>query len=76
MEWRFGSFRCQSEAARQAIGREAKNAAMAPEERALWELIKVDFSDDPCSPAYNEVPAVLQSPALSSVTSDQYSNDE
>ena len=72
MEWRFGSFRCQSEAARQAIGREAKNATMAPEERALWDLIKVEFSDDPCSPAYDGASTMLQSTA----TSDQCSNDE
>lgn len=50
MEWRFGSFRCQSEAARQAIARERKNAQLTDEQKARWEAILVTFGRDPCAP--------------------------
>ncbi|KAH7037173.1 uncharacterized protein B0I36DRAFT_313466 [Microdochium trichocladiopsis] len=50
MEWRFGSFRCQCESARQAIARERKNDKMTAAEREQWEGILVEFSKDPCAP--------------------------
>lgn len=47
-EWRFGSYRCQAEAARQSIHREKERFDLTPEEKALWNQVNVHFGVDPC----------------------------
>ncbi|RYP44337.1 hypothetical protein DL768_009196 [Monosporascus sp. mg162] len=49
-EWRFGSYRCQAEAARQSIQREKERPDLADAERALWDQVNVHFGVDPCAP--------------------------
>ena len=49
-EWRFGSFRCQAEAARQCIYREKTNSELPEDQRALWGQVSVHFGVDPCAP--------------------------
>ncbi|RYP42996.1 hypothetical protein DL770_011893 [Monosporascus sp. CRB-9-2] len=49
-EWRFGSYRCQAEAARQSIHREKERLDLADAERALWDRVNVHFGVDPCAP--------------------------
>ncbi|RYO86851.1 hypothetical protein DL766_005679 [Monosporascus sp. MC13-8B] len=49
-EWRFGSYRCQAEAARQSIHREKERFDLADAERALWDRVNVHFGVDPCAP--------------------------
>ncbi|RYP32131.1 hypothetical protein DL767_005367 [Monosporascus sp. MG133] len=49
-EWRFGSYRCQAEAARQSIHREKERSDLAGAERALWDRVNVHFGVDPCAP--------------------------
>ncbi|KAI1082416.1 hypothetical protein F5B20DRAFT_569096 [Whalleya microplaca] len=48
-EWRFGSFRCQAESARQAIAREKERANMTERERVAWGQVNVYFGVDPCA---------------------------
>ncbi|KAL7619559.1 hypothetical protein AAE478_010100 [Parahypoxylon ruwenzoriense] len=48
-EWRFGSFRCQAESARQAIARERECSNMPESLRALWAQVVVHFGVDPCA---------------------------
>ena len=49
-EWRFGSYRCQAEAARQCIYREKYNVHLSEFARALWQQVSVHFGVDPCAP--------------------------
>ena len=49
-EWRFGSFRCQAEAARQSIHREKERIDLPEHEKALWDQVNVHFGVDPCAP--------------------------
>ncbi|KAI0832177.1 hypothetical protein F5Y06DRAFT_307485 [Hypoxylon sp. FL0890] len=48
-EWRFGSFRCQAESARQSIAREKIRRHMPEDERLLWSKVVVHFGVDPCA---------------------------
>ncbi|RYP46522.1 hypothetical protein DL769_011385 [Monosporascus sp. CRB-8-3] len=50
LEWRFGSYRCQAEAARQAIHREKERPDLTDAEKALWDRVNVHFGVDPCAP--------------------------
>lgn len=49
-EWRFGSYRCQAEAARQSIHREKERFDLPADEKALWDQVNVHFGVDPCAP--------------------------
>lgn len=49
-EWRFGSFRCQAEAARQSIHREKERIDLSESEKAMWDQVNVHFGVDPCAP--------------------------
>ncbi|KAI2471608.1 hypothetical protein F4781DRAFT_440225 [Annulohypoxylon bovei var. microspora] len=48
-EWRFGSYRCQAESARQAINREKLRLNMDEAEQRLWSQVSVHFGVDPCA---------------------------
>ncbi|OTA55096.1 hypothetical protein K449DRAFT_453149 [Hypoxylon sp. EC38] len=48
-EWRFGSYRCQAESARQSIAREKTRLNMSEVERHRWSEVKVHFGVDPCA---------------------------
>ncbi|KAI1139207.1 hypothetical protein F5Y05DRAFT_403778 [Hypoxylon sp. FL0543] len=48
-EWRFGSFRCQAEAAHQSISREKRRQNMSDMERLLWSNVMVEYGVDPCA---------------------------
>ncbi|KAI1207592.1 uncharacterized protein F4807DRAFT_462401 [Annulohypoxylon truncatum] len=48
-EWRFGSYRCQAESARQAINREKLRYNMSDEDRRVWSQVSVHFGVDPCA---------------------------
>ncbi|KAI1102125.1 hypothetical protein F4804DRAFT_343457 [Jackrogersella minutella] len=48
-EWRFGSFRCQAESARQSIAREKNRRNMSDAEFLLWSQVMVHFGVDPCA---------------------------
>ncbi|KAI1385770.1 uncharacterized protein F4822DRAFT_445676 [Hypoxylon trugodes] len=48
-EWRFGSYRCQAESARQSLTKEKRRTNLTEAERALWERVTVDFGVDPCA---------------------------
>ncbi|KAI1087063.1 hypothetical protein F5B19DRAFT_487009 [Rostrohypoxylon terebratum] len=48
-EWRFGSYRCQAESARQAINREKLRYTMTDAESRLWSMVQVHFGVDPCA---------------------------
>ncbi|KAI0009627.1 hypothetical protein F4779DRAFT_640347 [Xylariaceae sp. FL0662B] len=48
-EWRFGSFRCQAESARQAITREKERATLTEREQQAWGQVNVYFGVDPCA---------------------------
>ncbi|KAI1801222.1 hypothetical protein F4811DRAFT_535193 [Daldinia bambusicola] len=49
-EWRFGSFRCQAESARQSINREKQRTDLAEAEALDWKEVQVYFGVDPCAP--------------------------
>ncbi|KAI1654352.1 hypothetical protein F4813DRAFT_371491 [Daldinia decipiens] len=49
-EWRFGSFRCQAESARQSIGREKMRTDLSELETRNWREVQVYFGVDPCAP--------------------------
>jgi hypothetical protein len=52
LEWRFGSYRCQAETARQAITREKMRYELFPEDsslREMWAKVQVYFGVDPCA---------------------------
>ncbi len=49
-EWRFGSYRCQAEAARQSIHREKERLDLPEAQKALWDQVNVHFGVDPCAP--------------------------
>ncbi|KAI1464916.1 uncharacterized protein F4812DRAFT_462239 [Daldinia caldariorum] len=49
-EWRFGSFRCQAESARQSINREKQRTDLADAEARDWKEVQVYFGVDPCAP--------------------------
>ncbi|KAI4861987.1 hypothetical protein F4820DRAFT_464158 [Hypoxylon rubiginosum] len=49
-EWRFGSFRCQAESARQSIAREKDRHANLEGARGdLWARVVVHYGVDPCA---------------------------
>ncbi|KAI1413431.1 hypothetical protein F5Y13DRAFT_179536 [Hypoxylon sp. FL1857] len=48
-EWRFGSFRCQAESARQAISREKERRNMSELDSLLWSKVTVHYGVDPCA---------------------------
>ncbi|KAI1377902.1 hypothetical protein F4677DRAFT_443822 [Hypoxylon crocopeplum] len=48
-EWRFGSFRCQADSARQAIARERLCRNIPEVQRCLWSHVIVHFGVDPCA---------------------------
>ncbi|KAI0891430.1 hypothetical protein F4806DRAFT_302536 [Annulohypoxylon nitens] len=48
-EWRFGSYRCQAESARQAIHREKLRYTLSEAEAQLWGQVQVHFGVDPCA---------------------------
>lgn len=48
-EWRFGSFRCQAESARQSIARERERHANAENDLRLWGQVTVYYGVDPCA---------------------------
>ncbi|KAI1456084.1 hypothetical protein F4805DRAFT_476337 [Annulohypoxylon moriforme] len=48
-EWRFGSYRCQAESARQAINREKLRLNMSEADRRAWSQVSVHFGVDPCA---------------------------
>ncbi|KAI2603744.1 hypothetical protein GGR54DRAFT_644484 [Hypoxylon sp. NC1633] len=48
-EWRFGSFRCQADSARQSIAREKARANLPDDQRELWAKVLVHFGVDPCA---------------------------
>ncbi|OTB02004.1 hypothetical protein M426DRAFT_25163 [Hypoxylon sp. CI-4A] len=48
-EWRFGSYRCQAESARQALRRECQRSDISEDERNLWAEVKVYYAVDPCA---------------------------
>ncbi|KAI1769825.1 hypothetical protein F4818DRAFT_446808 [Hypoxylon cercidicola] len=50
-EWRFGSFRCQAESARQSIAREKdRHNPVDPEgHQRLWSQVMVHYGVDPCA---------------------------
>ncbi|KAI1431303.1 hypothetical protein GGR50DRAFT_680147 [Xylaria sp. CBS 124048] len=49
LEWRFGSYRCQAESARQLIDR-VKKREIAMKANPLWQDVTVYFGIDPCAP--------------------------
>ncbi|KAI0848748.1 hypothetical protein F5Y00DRAFT_269970 [Daldinia vernicosa] len=49
-EWRFGSFRCQAESARQSIAREKIRTDMSELDTLNWREVQVYFGVDPCAP--------------------------
>ncbi|KAI0886883.1 uncharacterized protein GGS22DRAFT_186960 [Annulohypoxylon maeteangense] len=48
-EWRFGSYRCQAESARQAINREKLRSDLDPVDFCAWSQVSVHFGVDPCA---------------------------
>ncbi|KAI0165219.1 hypothetical protein GGR52DRAFT_585221 [Hypoxylon sp. FL1284] len=50
-EWRFGSFRCQAESARQSIAREKdrRDVEDLDAHRRLWGQVMVHYGVDPCA---------------------------
>ncbi|KAI2603269.1 uncharacterized protein GGS25DRAFT_526311 [Hypoxylon fragiforme] len=48
-EWRFGSYRCQAESARQAISKEKNRLDQTEAERLAWRQVFVHFGVDPCA---------------------------
>ncbi|KAJ8130355.1 hypothetical protein O1611_g3280 [Lasiodiplodia mahajangana] len=51
LEWRFGSYRCQAEAARAIIERRKKKVVdVTLEEFRLWQSVTVAWGVDPCAP--------------------------
>ncbi|KAI2635710.1 hypothetical protein GGS26DRAFT_509804 [Hypomontagnella submonticulosa] len=48
-EWRFGSYRCQAESARQSIAREKARRNLSDAERIAWSQVQVHFGVDPCA---------------------------
>ncbi|KAI1476087.1 hypothetical protein K445DRAFT_14982 [Daldinia sp. EC12] len=48
-EWRFGSFRCQAESARQSIAREKSRTNLPEAEMRDWKEVQVYFGVDPCA---------------------------
>ncbi|KAI2780100.1 hypothetical protein F4815DRAFT_499900 [Daldinia loculata] len=49
-EWRFGSFRCQAESARQSIAREKIRTDLSELDTLNWREVQVYFGVDPCAP--------------------------
>lgn len=49
LEWRFGSYRCQAEAAWLAIAREKRRTDLPPEMVEGWSRVEVFFGADPCA---------------------------
>ncbi|KAI8956515.1 hypothetical protein F5Y11DRAFT_342796 [Daldinia sp. FL1419] len=49
-EWRFGSYRCQAESARQSISREKTRSGLTPFFAQCWKDVHVYFGVDPCAP--------------------------
>ncbi|KAF3059309.1 hypothetical protein GL218_04855 [Daldinia childiae] len=49
-EWRFGSFRCQAESARQSIAREKTRTDLSELDTQNWREVYVYFGVDPCAP--------------------------
>ncbi|KAI1768493.1 hypothetical protein GGR53DRAFT_462458 [Hypoxylon sp. FL1150] len=48
-EWRFGSFRCQAESARQSIARERERHTDPSSGLHLWTQVTVHYGVDPCA---------------------------
>ncbi len=48
MEWRFGSYRCQAEAAHRTLLWYGDEPGLTAEERYLWARVWVWFGTDPC----------------------------
>ncbi|KAI0118249.1 hypothetical protein GGR51DRAFT_208268 [Nemania sp. FL0031] len=48
-EWRFGSYRCQAEAARTVIERRKRRVDVTLEEFRLWQGVTVEWAVDPCT---------------------------
>ncbi|KAI1129252.1 hypothetical protein F5Y10DRAFT_238560, partial [Nemania abortiva] len=57
LEWRFGSFRCQADTARNIIDR-TKRSVVSIEECSLWQAVTVHYGVDPCAPKHVVDPCV------------------